>query len=107
MSMIYHKIRHRLNDDWAFGNGEKRNFSLIILFRIVLCTVQKLSLRMHCKIADHGICIKVTLLFAPAILALVSSELPLYKSDVIRKQLISLRSFSLLTGGKFNVFLQS
>ena len=21
MSMIYHKIRHRLNDDWAFGNG--------------------------------------------------------------------------------------
>ena len=24
MSMIYHKVRHRLNDDWAFGNGKPR-----------------------------------------------------------------------------------
>ena len=22
MSAIYQKVRHRLNDDWAFGNGE-------------------------------------------------------------------------------------
>ena len=22
MSLIYHKIRHRVNDDWAFANGE-------------------------------------------------------------------------------------
>ena len=24
MSAIYTKVRHRLNDDWAFGNGENR-----------------------------------------------------------------------------------
>ena len=23
MSAIYQKVRHRLNDDWAYGNGEK------------------------------------------------------------------------------------
>ena len=22
MSAIYQKVRHRLNDDWAYGNGE-------------------------------------------------------------------------------------
>ena len=22
MSAIYQKVRHRLNDDWAFGNGK-------------------------------------------------------------------------------------
>ena len=27
MSAIYTKVRHRLNDDWAFGNGEANNFS--------------------------------------------------------------------------------
>ena len=26
MSAIYQKVRHRLNDDWAYGNGE---FSLV------------------------------------------------------------------------------
>ena len=25
MSAIYAKVRHRLNDDWAYGNGENRN----------------------------------------------------------------------------------
>lgn len=24
MSAIYQKVRHRLNDDWAYGNGEAR-----------------------------------------------------------------------------------
>lgn len=23
MSTIYQKVRHRLNDDWAYGNGKK------------------------------------------------------------------------------------
>lgn len=23
ISAIYSKVRHRLNDDWAFGNGKK------------------------------------------------------------------------------------
>ena len=23
MSAIYAKVRHRLNDDWAYGNGER------------------------------------------------------------------------------------
>jgi hypothetical protein len=25
MSAIYQKVRHRLNDDWAYGNGEARH----------------------------------------------------------------------------------
>ena len=25
MSAIYTKVRHRLNDDWAYGNGEHLN----------------------------------------------------------------------------------
>lgn len=25
MSAIYQKVRHRLNDDWAYGNGKKHN----------------------------------------------------------------------------------
>lgn len=24
MSAIYQKVRHRLNDDWAYGNGERK-----------------------------------------------------------------------------------
>ena len=28
MSAIYQKVRHRLNDDWAFGNGK---FSRIVI----------------------------------------------------------------------------
>ena len=26
MSAIYTKVRHRLNDDWAYGNGKKKFF---------------------------------------------------------------------------------
>lgn len=26
MSAIYQKVRHRLNDDWAFGNGKWNTF---------------------------------------------------------------------------------
>lgn len=26
MSAIYQKVRHRLNDDWAYGNGEARKW---------------------------------------------------------------------------------
>ena len=35
MSAIYTKVRHRLNDDWAYGNGKKNiflQFSFSILF---------------------------------------------------------------------------
>ena len=31
MSAIYVKVRHRLNDDWAFGNGEADKKILIII----------------------------------------------------------------------------
>ena len=32
MSAIYTKVRHRLNDDWAYGNGEKNFFRQITTF---------------------------------------------------------------------------
>ena len=32
MSAIYTKVRHRLNDDWAYGNGKNHVFSQSFLF---------------------------------------------------------------------------
>lgn len=32
MSAIYQKVRHRLNDDWAYGNGMYSGFLLSITF---------------------------------------------------------------------------
>lgn len=32
MSAIYQKVRHRLNDDWAYGNGMYSGFFLSITF---------------------------------------------------------------------------
>ena len=34
MSAIYQRVRHRLNDDWAYGNGEHvihRGFYLLLV----------------------------------------------------------------------------
>ena len=31
MSAIYAKVRHRLNDDWAYGNGEKERKNNVML----------------------------------------------------------------------------
>ena len=34
MSAIYQRVRHRLNDDWAYGNGEHiihRGFDLLLV----------------------------------------------------------------------------
>lgn len=28
ISAIYEKVRHRLNDDWAFGNGMQISFTI-------------------------------------------------------------------------------
>jgi len=37
ISVIYAKVRHRLNDDWAYGNGNKNlkyfNFTLTIILQ--------------------------------------------------------------------------
>lgn len=33
ISVIYAKVRHRLNDDWAFGNG---NLLILLLFYFTL-----------------------------------------------------------------------
>ena len=41
MSAIYQKVRHRLNDDWAFGNGE------LYLFYIYINTVFFFFLNVH------------------------------------------------------------
>lgn len=32
ISAIYEKVRHRLNDDWAYGNGMALLFSHTVLF---------------------------------------------------------------------------
>ena len=32
MSAIYQKVRHRLNDDWAFGNEQETQVLLLKLF---------------------------------------------------------------------------
>ena len=32
MSAIYQRVRHRLNDDWAYGNGE-----YTLRFRLIVC----------------------------------------------------------------------
>lgn len=37
MSAIYQKVRHRLNDDWAFGNGKWKRFYCV---NRVICTLQ-------------------------------------------------------------------
>lgn len=45
MSAIYQKVRHRLNDDWAYGNGEW------IFFRVQLVsnTNYELCIQINCK----------------------------------------------------------
>lgn len=38
ISAIYSKVRHRLNDDWAFGNGEyEQTFGLELRLQSLLC----------------------------------------------------------------------
>lgn len=53
ISVIYAKVRHRLNDDWAYGNGNRFNFyllsfdfikSLILYIIIISCFCVNLSI---------------------------------------------------------------
>lgn len=37
MSAIYQKVRHRLNDDWAYGNGEWKHRQYILSDQIIVC----------------------------------------------------------------------
>ena len=39
MSAIYQKVRHRLNDDWAYGNGEPGAASWLTGIPVCLCPV--------------------------------------------------------------------
>lgn len=39
MSAIYQKVRHRLNDDWAFGNGELFSSSFPLMFLYMISSV--------------------------------------------------------------------
>ena len=37
MSAIYQKVRHRLNDDWAYGNGKWKKRWILILPQSLDC----------------------------------------------------------------------
>ena len=52
MSAIYQKVRHRLNDDWAFGNEQETQvWSFVIIFIFSL----KKRLNIFVAIKRHGI----------------------------------------------------
>lgn len=38
MSAIYQKVRHRLNDDWAYGNGKEGPAELVHSNSLILLT---------------------------------------------------------------------
>lgn len=40
ISVIYAKVRHRLNDDWAYGNGNEFNF-YFFSFNLMKSLIQK------------------------------------------------------------------
>lgn len=48
MSAIYQKVRHRLNDDWAYGNGEWRPG--LLLYTKMNSNMKTIGFKTVCKL---------------------------------------------------------